>query len=101
MDTKIRELIDSLDLTQETKKWNKTSKSEQNKNEEERNVGEWSKYLDYLMDIYNKKQLHGSVDNLLKFVGQRPEQNETTRLKTITIHYQPPAEDIIEGNKPI
>ena len=53
------------------------------------------------MDIYNKKQLHGSVDNLLKFVGQRPEQNETTRLKTITIHYQPPAEDIIEGDKPI
>ena len=38
------------------------------------------------MDKYNKEQNHGSVDNLLKFVGQRPEQNETTHPKS---YYHP------------
>ena len=38
------------------------------------------------MDKYNKEQNHGSVDNLLKFVGQRPEKNETTHSKS---YYHP------------
>ena len=30
------------------------------------------------MNIYHKEQNDKNVDNLLKFVGQKPEQNETT-----------------------
>ena len=51
------------------------------KNDEERNVRESNKHLDYLMNIYNKEQIDDNVDNLLKSVGQKPEQNETTHSK--------------------
>ena len=46
------------------------------KYDEEWNIREWSKHLDYFMDICNKEQDDDSVDNLLKFVGQKPELNE-------------------------
>ena len=51
MDTKIEDLIDSLDLTQEI--WNEIKLRNQNKikTDEERNVWEWKKHLDYLMNI--------------------------------------------------
>ena len=54
MDTKIEDLIDSLDLTQEI--WNEIKLRNQNKikTDEERNVWEWKKHLDYLMNIYNQ-----------------------------------------------
>ena len=73
MDTKIKDLIDSLDLTQET-----------------RNVREWNKHLDYLMNIYNQEHNDDSVDHLLKFVGQKPEEKETTHSKNYRHYYQLP-----------
>ena len=60
------------------------------KNGEGRNVREWNKHLDYLMNIYNKEQIDDNVDNLLKSVGQKPEQNETTQSKNYRHHYQLP-----------
>ena len=42
------------------------------------------------MNIYNKEQNDDNVDNLLKFVGQKPEQNETTHSKKYQHHYQLP-----------
>ena len=56
MDTKIKELTDSLDLTEETR------------NDEERNVREFKKHLDYLMNIYHKEQNDDSVDNYEKLL---------------------------------
>ena len=41
-----------------------------------------------LMDIYNKEQDDDSVDNLLKFIGQRLEQDETMHPKSYLHHYQ-------------
>ena len=60
------------------------------KNDEERNVRKWNKDFDYLRKIYNKEQNDDSVDNLLKFVGQKPEKNETTHSKKYRHHYQLP-----------
>ena len=60
------------------------------KNDEERNVRKWNKDFDYLRKIYNKEQNDDSVDNLLKFVGQKPEKNETTDSKNYRHHYQLP-----------
>ena len=90
MDTKIKDLIDSLDLTQETRNEIKLQNQNKIKNDEERNVREWNKHLDYLMNIYNKEQNDDNVDNLLKFVGQKPERNETIHSKIYRYHYQPP-----------
>ena len=90
MDTKRKDLIDSLELTQETKKEIRLQNQNKIKNDEERNVREWNKHPDYLMNIYNKEQNDGNVDNLLKFVGQKPEQNETTHSKKYQHHYQLP-----------
>ena len=90
MDTKIKYLIDSLDLTQETRNEIKLQNQNKIKNDEERNVREWNKHLDYLMNIYLKEQNDENVDNLLKFVGQKSEQNETTHSKNYRHHYQPP-----------
>ena len=90
MHTKIKDLIDSLDLTQETRNEIKLQNQNKIKNDEERNVREWSKHLDYLMNIYHKEQNDENVDNLLKFVGQKSEQNETTHSKNYGHHYQPP-----------
>ena len=42
------------------------------------------------MNIYHKEQSDDSMDNLLKFVGQKPEENETTHLKNYWHHYQLP-----------
>ena len=53
-------------------------------------VREWNKHLDYLMNIYNQEQNDDSVDNLLKFVDQKPEENETTHSKSYRQHYQLP-----------
>ena len=90
MDTKIKDLIDSLDLTEETRNEIKLQNQNKRKNDEERNVREWNKHLDYLMNIYNKKQNDDSVDNLLKIVGQKPEVNETAHSKNYRQHYQLP-----------
>ena len=60
------------------------------KNDEERNVRKWNKDFDYLRKIYNKEQNDDSVDNLLKFVGQKPEKNETAHSKNYRHHYQLP-----------
>ena len=51
MDAKIKDLIASLDLTQETKNKMKLQNQNKIKNDEERNIREWSKHLDCLMDI--------------------------------------------------
>ena len=90
METKIKDLTDTLDLTQETRNEIKRQNQNKIKNDEERNVREWNKHLDYLMNIHNKGQNDDNVDNLLKFVGQKPEQNETTHSKNYRHHYQPP-----------
>ena len=88
METKIKNLTDTLDLTQETRNEIKCQNQNKIKNDEERNVREWNKHLDYLMNIYHKEQNDENVDNLLKFVGQKPEQNETTHSKKYRHHYQ-------------
>ena len=43
------------------------------------------------LNIYKKEQNDESVDSLLKFVGQKPERNETTHSKTYRHHYQLPS----------
>ena len=55
----------------------KLQNQNQRKNGEERNVRELNKHLDQLMNIYHKEQNDDSVDNLLKFVAQKPGENET------------------------
>ena len=77
-------------LTQETRNEIKLQNQNKIKNDEERNVREWNKHLDYLMNIYNKEQYDENVDNLLKFVDQKPEQNESAYSKNYRHHYQPP-----------
>ena len=86
IDTKLKDLIDSLDLTRETRNEIKLQNQNKIKNDEERNVREWNKHLDYLMNIHNKEQNDDSVDNLLKIVGQKLEQNETTVFSPISGH---------------
>ena len=90
MDTKIKYLIYSLDLTQETRNQIKLLNQKKIKNDEKRNVREWNKDLDYLMSIYHKEQNDQNVNNLLKFFGQKREQNKTTHSKNYRQHYQPP-----------
>ena len=46
MDTKIKDLIDSLDLTQETRNEIKLQNQNKIRNDEERKVREWNKHLD-------------------------------------------------------
>ena len=41
----------------------------------EKNIREWNKHLDYLMNVYNQEQNDDRVDNLLKFVDQKPDEN--------------------------
>ena len=42
------------------------------------------------MNIYNKERNDGSMDNLLKLVGQKPEKNETTHSKNCRHHFELP-----------
>ena len=42
------------------------------------------------MNIHNREQNDENVDNLLKFVGQIPEQSETTHSKNYRHHCQQP-----------
>ena len=42
------------------------------------------------MNIYKQEQNDDSVDNLLKFVGQKHEENETTHSKSYRHYYQLP-----------
>ena len=42
------------------------------------------------MNMYNKEQNDDNVDNLLKFVAQKPEQNETIHSKNYRHHHQLP-----------
>ena len=63
MDTRIKHLIDLLALTKKTKNGIKLQNQNKINNDEETNVREWTKQLDYFMYIYN-------VDNLLKFAGK-------------------------------
>ena len=99
MDTQIKYLIDYLDLTQETTNEIQLQNQNKIKNDEERNVREWNKHLDYLMNIYNKEQNDDSVNNSLKFDGQKPEKNETTHSNTVDIIINYHAKDITESNK--
>ena len=87
--TKTKYLIDSLDLTQQTRNEIKLQNKSKIKNDEERNVTDY-KHLDYLMNIYNKERNDGSMDNLLKLVGQKPEKNETTHSKNCRHHFELP-----------
>ena len=87
METKIKDLTDTLDLTQETRNEIKRQNQNKIKNDKERNVREWNKHLDYLMNIHNKEQNDDSVDNLLEIVGQKLEQNETTVFSPISGHH--------------
>ena len=68
-----KDFFDSLDLTQETKNERKLQNQNIIKNHREKNFGEWSKHLDYLMAADNNEQDDDGVDNLLKFVKQRSE----------------------------
>ena len=86
MDTKIKDLIDSLDLTQETRNEIKLQNQNKIKSDKERIAREWKTHLDNLMSIYNKEQNDDSVENLLKFVDQKPEQNETRHSKNYRHH---------------
>ena len=63
MDPKIKDLIDSLDLTEETRNKIKLQNQNKRKNDKERNVSEFKKYLNYLMNIYHKEQNDDSMDN--------------------------------------
>ena len=90
METKITDLIDSLDLIEEARNEIKHWNRDKRKNGEERNVREWNKHPDYLMNIYNQGQNDDSLDSLLKFVGQKPEENETTHSKNYWHYYQLP-----------
>ena len=40
------------------------------------------------MNKYNEEQNDDSMDNLLKFVGQKPKENETTHSKDYRHYYQ-------------
>ena len=99
MDTETKDLVDSLDLTQEIRNEMKLQNQNKVKNDKERNVREWNKHLDYLMNIYNKEQNDDSVNNSLKFDGQKPEKNETTHSNTVDIIINYHAKDITESNK--
>ena len=90
MNTKIKDLIDSLDLTEETRNEIKLHNQNKRKNDEERNIRSWNKHLDYLINIYNKEQNEDNVDNLVKFFGQKPEEHETTHSKNYQHHHQLP-----------
>ena len=46
--------------------------------------------LDYLMNIYNQEQNDDSVEDLLKIVGQKLEENETAHSKNYRNPYQLP-----------
>ena len=83
-------------MTQETKSKIKLQNQYKIKDDEERNVGEWSKHLDDLMDIYNKEQ--NSVDKILKLVGQRQEQHELCIQKTISTITNHLTKDITQEN---
>ena len=85
---KIKDLTDSLDLTQEPRNEIKLQNQNKMKSDEERNFREWNNHLGYLMNIYNKEQIDDNVDNLLKSVGQQSEQNETTHSKNYQHHDQ-------------
>ena len=56
----------------------------------EKNIREWNKHLDYLMNVYNQEQNDDKVDNLLKFVVQKSDENKTTHSKNYRYHYQLP-----------
>ena len=87
---KTKKNLYSLNLNEDAKIKIKIQNQNKIKNAKEQNVREWSKYFDYLMDIYNKGQDDDTVDNLLKFDRQRPDQDETTHPKNYQYHYQPP-----------
>ena len=70
------------------------------KNDEERDVREWNKHFDYLRNIYNKERNDDSVDNLLKFVGQKPETKMKLHIqKTIDTIINYHAKDITKSNR--
>ena len=77
-------------MQEETRNEIKLQNQNKRNNDEEKNVREWNKHLYSLMNIYNKEQNDDSVDNLLKTVGQKPEENETTHSKSYRHHYQLP-----------
>ena len=77
-------------MQEETRNEIKLQNQNKRNNDEEKNVREWNKHLYSLMNIYNKEQNDDSVDNLLKTVGQKPEENETTHSKNYRHHYQLP-----------
>ena len=100
LDIKIKDLIDYLDLAQEIRNEMKLQNRNKIKNDEERNVREWNKHLDFLMNIYNKEQNDDNVDNLLKRVGQKPKKKTKLRIqKTIDTIINYHAKDITKSNK--
>ena len=84
LDIKIKDLIDYLDLAQEIRNEMKLQNRNKIKNDEERNVREWNKHLDFLMNIYNKEQNDDNVDNLLKRVGQKPKKKRNYSFKKLS-----------------
>ena len=77
-------------MQEETRNEIKLQNQNKRNNDEENNVREWNKHLYSLMNIYNKEQNNDSVDNLLKTIGQKPEQNEPRNSKKYRHHYQLP-----------
>ena len=99
METKIKDLIASLDLTQEIINETKLQNQNKIKNDEERNVREWRKQLDYLMNVYNKEQNDDNVDNLLKLLVKNLNKMKLHIQKTIDTIINQHAKDITESNK--
>ena len=94
MEEQIKLTINSLDLTTEERDnfyVNEIQKGE------ERNVREWRKHLDKLVNTFNQEQNDTKVDNLLKIVGSDTKAQHHSKNKfSITKTH---GENITEGNK--
>ena len=94
MEEQIKLTINSLDLTTEKREnfyVNKIQKGE------ERNVREWRKHLDKLVNTFNQEQNDNNIDNLLKLLEVILKLNiiQKTSFSITKTH----GENITEGNK--
>ena len=92
MEQQIKLTVNSLDLTTEEK--DNFSVNEIQKGEE-RNVREWRKHLDKLVNTFNQEQNDTNIDNLLTIVGSDTKAQQKTSFSITKTH----GENITEGNK--
>ena len=76
MENKINEIIASLNVSNEEKEVIKQQSTVRMQNDEQNNVRRWREHLHTLVETYNREQDDESVNNLLKVVGDYP-QNST------------------------